>query len=597
MLTTKNRVGSGVLLVAALVGGLTGCTPSGPRALLEGKRLLEAGDTTNALAKLRVATSLLSTNAQAWNYLGVACHRAGLLTNAASAYHRAIGLDRDLFEARFNLGCLMLEQNELDAAKVNLTSCALRRPSTPEVWLKLGVTQLRLRESTGAERSYREALRLSPRNAEALNGLGLVQLQRSRPQEAQQFFSAALQAQHDYRPALLNSAVPAHSHTRNRPLALQRYREYLALTPRPPDWEAVNAVALALEQQLNRAAVPTTNVVARPVPAVVAKPTTNAPPRSVAVAKTEATTNILRLAPAAPPSGVATQVVRAAPPPELKPAPTAPPATGPVSKATDPLPTVSSMTPGADAAGLAEAPPRKRSLLQRVNPLNLFRRQPKAPPRPTPLAPTPGQAVGEAATRVTARPADQSEGAAGGTSSATAATRPPEIPRYPDRALAKPAPGNRDAAERAFTQGAQAQRAGRLAETMQAYRTATELDPAYFEAHYNLGVAASHAGNLAQALAAYEWALAVQPDSVDARYNFALALKQSGYLLDAATELERIVASDPNEARARLALGNLYAQQLRQPAKAREHYVKVLEIEPRHSEGTAIRYWLLENPR
>src|SRR5215467_8808748 len=51
-----------------------GCTPPGPRALLEGKRLIEQGKYARAIEKMRSATSLLATNAQAWNYLGLACH-------------------------------------------------------------------------------------------------------------------------------------------------------------------------------------------------------------------------------------------------------------------------------------------------------------------------------------------------------------------------------------------------------------------------------------------------------------------------------------------------------------------------------------------
>ena len=72
-------------------------------------------------------------------------------------------------------------------------------------------------------------------------------------------------------------------------------------------------------------------------------------------------------------------------------------------------------------------------------------------------------------------------------------------------------------------------------------------------------------------------------------------LKQANYSVDAVNELERIVTAFPNETRAHLALGNLYAQQLRQPAKARQHYLRVLEVEPRHPQATVIRYWLAEH--
>ena len=102
--------------------------------------------------------------------------------------------------------------------------------------------------------------------------------------------------------------------------------------------------------------------------------------------------------------------------------------------------------------------------------------------------------------------------------------------------------------------------------------------------------------NLPLALTAYETALALRPDSVDARYNFALVLKQANHPVDAVNELKRIVRSSPNETRAHVALGNLYAQQLRQPAKARQHYLKVLELAPQHPQAGAIGFWLAANP-
>jgi tetratricopeptide (TPR) repeat protein len=129
-----------------------------------------------------------------------------------------------------------------------------------------------------------------------------------------------------------------------------------------------------------------------------------------------------------------------------------------------------------------------------------------------------------------------------------------------------------------------------------AYEKATRLDPAYFEAYYNQGLAVYEMGNWQPCLAAYEFALAIQPDALDARYNFALALKQANYPQDAANELIRILKSAPEEVRAHLSLANLYAQQLRQPKLAREHYSRVLELDPRHPKAAEIRYWLAATP-
>ena len=160
-------------------------------------------------------------------------------------------LDHDLSEVRFNLGCLWLSQNKLEAAKGEFTAYTLRRPNEAEGFLKLGTTQLRAREPSAAEKSFNEALRLSPQSPEAMNGLGLAKLQRGRAAEAAQCFESALKQQPDYRPALLNLAIVSHQYLRDRQLALQRYREYLALKPAPANADALAAIVRQLEQELN----------------------------------------------------------------------------------------------------------------------------------------------------------------------------------------------------------------------------------------------------------------------------------------------------------------------------------------------------------
>jgi tetratricopeptide (TPR) repeat protein len=147
-----------------------------------------------------------------------------------------------------------------------------------------------------------------------------------------------------------------------------------------------------------------------------------------------------------------------------------------------------------------------------------------------------------------------------------------------------------------FARAQEFEQRSRWTDALEWYRRATAADPGWFEAHYNYGVLAYRLRDYAAALPAYETALAIQPDSVDARYNFALALKAAGYAPDAVNEFKIIVATNPNEVRAQLALGNLYAQQLRDPAQARRHYLQVLELDPHNAQATDIRFWLSSNP-
>jgi tetratricopeptide (TPR) repeat protein len=173
---------------------------------------------------------------------------------------------------------------------------------------------------------------------------------------------------------------------------------------------------------------------------------------------------------------------------------------------------------------------------------------------------------------------------------------PPPFPRYLYLSPGKPKSGDRRMASGAFTRAREFEQEGRWLDAMQSYQQAAAIDPGWFEAQYNCGVVAYRLRNFNQSLAAYEMALAIQPGSVDARCHFALALKAAGHALDAMNELKKIVAANPDEARAHLALGNLYAQQMHDPAQARAHYLKVLELDPRNPEATDIRFWLSANP-
>src|SRR5258706_8908352 len=281
MLTIKNQANDDtrhlftLALVLSFAVFFTGCTPDGPRALLAGKRLIDQGKYPQAVQKLRTATSLLASNAQAWNYLGLACHHAGEAAEAEKAYQRALALDHDLTEAHYNLGCLWLAQNKPDAARTELMAFTLRRANSAEGLLQLGAAQLRSaeleptmqarsRELVAAEKSFADALRLNPKNAEGLNGLGLVRLQRGRASEAAHLFNTAATLQPDYRPALLNLAIVSQQYLKDRRLALQKYREYLALKPPPEHLDAVNAIVLQLEQELAPRARPAaTNLVSQ----------------------------------------------------------------------------------------------------------------------------------------------------------------------------------------------------------------------------------------------------------------------------------------------------------------------------------------------
>ena len=610
MQTIKNLAGKSVLILPAMLALLTGCMPPGPRALLEGKQLLERGKYERAIEQLQAATVLLgSTNAQAFNYLGLALHGAGQLAEADRAYQQALRLNPDLAEARYNLGCLWLETGKLDAARSELTTFTLRRGSAPEGWIKLGVIQMRLNELAAAEKSLSEALRLNPQSPQALTTLGLLRIQRGRPAEAVQCFERALKEQPNYPPALLNLAIVEQEHLKDRPSALRKYRDYLAISPPPSNAEAVRSIVRQLESDLSPTPpqpVPSNTVVrtrtnpSTPAPAATnvfaapppSKPALPNPVRSPNPAKSEPAPELSR----SPAITNIPRVVATTNPP--KPAPLVSASSSPTNLEVVSLPTEPVFQPAHDvpaanastqstptepvgsnsvlALGAGDSKPAKRGFFQRLNP---FAGDKKTTPSVTPLP-----------TSTSAQKADSITPPTAGTGSV-------RLQRYLYRNPPTPEAGNRPEAERAFSIAIQAHKSHRLSEAIQGYRRAMQLDPTFFDAAYNLGLAATEAGTLPSALQAYENALAIRPESLDAHYNFALVLKQANYAIDAVNEFEKIIAVYPAESRSHLALANLYAQQLNQPVKARQHYLKVIEIDPQNPQGSAIRYWLADHPQ
>lgn len=583
------RVAAQWLLLAGFLA-LAGCTPSGPRALLQGERLIKEGKYEQAIARLRLATERIPDNARAWNYLGLAYHGAQQPQKALQAYQRALELDRNLAATRYNIGCLLLEQGNPSAAVSELTTFTLLQPQSPEGWFKLGQANFQARQLQTAENNLNQALKLQPHNPEALNSLGLIQLQRSRLREAMVYFNSALQQQSNYAPAILNQAITLHQYYRNKPLALQRYRDYLSLQPQPANWLAVQEVVQGLEAELRPPAAfpsPKPQVAESSPPSKL--PGTEAPPPSPSPAPVS--NQVAQVVPPPrtnlpPPSTTATNLsprqeekTAETPPPQIAKIDQPPPKVEPPVRKADPPP-VKTNGLASPAKTTNQAETRRETKLPPA--ISVAKRQETTP------APTTNQV--RVATPPVTRPPEPV-----GPATYPPLDYPPGTPRYAYANSSPPPRGNRVEAHRLFSQAVELQQDNRWTEALQYYRRSVEADPSFFEAHYNLGLAAYKAGQWPEALAQFERALAIDPTSFLARYNFGLALLAANYTRDAVREFERLSSLEPKDYRVHLLLANTYAQQLNQPQLARLHYQKVLELEPNHPEATAIRSWLASN--
>jgi tetratricopeptide (TPR) repeat protein len=643
-----------VALILSSLVFLSGCSPAGTEALQTGQKLIEEGKPAEAIEPLKRAVVNFATNnaacAQAWNYLGLAYHHAGRPNDADLAYQRALAKDFNLFAARYNRGCLLLEQNQLSGAINELTTFTAHEPEHLDAWLRLGSAQYKSKLYDAAEASYQKAKKLADvkelksAQVETLNGLGMIQSVRRRPREAFQYFQTALSIQTNYAPALLNQAILAQHQFNDRAFALQRYKAWLELCPNDPNQPAIVAAVKQIEWETRPPAQPVTPTnpptVIRPQTNVAAAITSTS---NTAVASTPTTESKTALsntnradAPAKPATpntatnlaSAPTAATNAAPVSQKTPPPTHRSETRPPAKPTQdntPLQVVQLTTepeikaaqdftpqrkpatnppPALTVTNLAVVPtntapaaetttdpnntpalalpdsskPEKKSFVKKLNPLGWFKSKDKEKSEEAGSKAAKAEPIAPVATPQKVQPPPA-----------------PPVPTYPNytyRNPAKPVPGNRAEALRAFGEGVQAVKESRASDALNSYQKAVQSDPSFFDAQYNLGATAYDTGNWNLALAAYEDALAIKPSDAAARFNFALTLERAGFPVDAANEMEKLVNSNPSDANAHFSLGGLYAVKLLQPSKARSHYQRVLELQPNHPQAEAIRAWL-----
>jgi tetratricopeptide (TPR) repeat protein len=599
MLTIKKGRRALQLLAVILVAGLTACGPPGPRDLRKGERLINAGRYADAVPVLTEAVQLLrgttpTVQATAWNLLGSAYHGAGQKEQAAHAYLEALRLDRNLWAADFNLGCLYLDDGNYSGAIDYLTTYTSAHQKEAEGYLLLGRARLKLclekpmRERDrqiqldNARLDYDYADKLHP-TAEAQNALGIIELQRRIPgtepvKTSIEYFRQALERDPHYGPALLDLAMVLHHYANEPKEALDTYRRYLSLEPPPPQAPEVEKIAHQLDVDLRITIVP--HGPDHPVPAP--QPVTNnPPPKQIPTTVTETPAPAPAPAPTPVPvpvpqtpkvAVVQTPVEKPAPKPATKPPvqvlpipepQNAPPAQNPTPAVVtqQPPPVVAQPTstpaPTTPSPELVEPEP-KHTFVQKLNPLNWFKSK-----KPE-IEITPEYA---------------------------------NIERYNYSLPVTPIPGDRKQAEQLTTAGQQAEHQSNRAEAMRNYQDAIKADPTYFEASLALGLAAIDAKDYSTALDALSQALNLRANSADARYAFAWVLGKKGYYVDAANELSKLLSVHPQETRAHLLLGNYYADNLDQPKLAREQYTKALElIDPQTAQAAILRAWLDQHP-
>jgi Tfp pilus assembly protein PilF len=138
----------------------------------------------------------------------------------------------------------------------------------------------------------------------------------------------------------------------------------------------------------------------------------------------------------------------------------------------------------------------------------------------------------------------------------------------------------------------------RLAEAIDQFRLATQLDPRYHDAHHNLGILLLQTGQVTEAVTEFQAALQLAPKLAQSHYNLAYALDRAGRIPEAMEEYRRTLGIDPKYMDAYNNLAVNLANQNR-ITEAIEVLQSALEIDPDNEQirGNLARAITLQNRR
>jgi len=128
----------------------------------------------------------------AWNNLGLLLFQQGDEDAALAHYERAIELNPRYPEAQYNLGMVLARRGRLEEARRHLATSASLRPDNPGTRLQLGLVLARLDRLADSEKELRAAIDLSPASPDANLNLGVVLARQGRMSDAAARFGEAV---------------------------------------------------------------------------------------------------------------------------------------------------------------------------------------------------------------------------------------------------------------------------------------------------------------------------------------------------------------------------------------------------------------------
>ena len=167
------------------------------RFFFQGRALVERGQYTQAIDRLRQATALDPEASHAFNAMGLAYWKQNQLTQAITPLQQAIALTPQWNYPRVTLSLVLMEQRRYDEAERSFRDAIQTNGEDSTAYHGLAQLQLLRGQFDEAQTLLDRALEFNPGNAYAYETLGRLRRSTGRRTEAEQFFRLAVRLEPD----------------------------------------------------------------------------------------------------------------------------------------------------------------------------------------------------------------------------------------------------------------------------------------------------------------------------------------------------------------------------------------------------------------
>lgn len=181
--------------------------PTVEEALQLGWKQHQAGDFRNAEHIYRQVLAVASANANAWCFLGMACHDQSKYDEAVNAYHKALDIQPNFPVALSNLGNTLKQQGKLDEAEASCREALRLKPDYSTAFNNLGVALVAQGRLEEASATFQQALALMPNDAVTHSNLSAALVRQGKYSEAEANSKQALSLNPNYAEAHKNQGI------------------------------------------------------------------------------------------------------------------------------------------------------------------------------------------------------------------------------------------------------------------------------------------------------------------------------------------------------------------------------------------------------